>query len=386
VVSELALAMVLLVGAGLMARTLVSMQRVPMAVDPARFLTMRVPLAETRYPTPEARGRFLRALLERVEAVPGVRAAAVDSGLPLLGGRGTRVTVPGEPQIEQGSLVHETTASYLAMQRRRLVAGRVLEAADITAVRRVGVVNQAFGRRFFGNQSPIGRTVGLDYLARPPILAASTEFEVVGVVEDVRNQGLRNEALPEIFVPFGVNGNFLNLIVEGHVPPARLERSVRAQVYALDPEQPVSDVATLDAVIDEWIYARPRFSLILLGVFSTVGLLLAVVGVYGIMAYAVARQRTELGVRMALGASRAQVLRLVMWRGLRLLALGSLAGVLLAAWATRLLSAQLWGISIYDPLAYASVVAVLGAAGLVACMLPALRAARANPLDALRAD
>jgi putative ABC transport system permease protein len=378
--------MVLLVGAGLMVRTLVRMQSVPLTFDPARILTMRVPLAETRYPTPEERGRFLQTLVDRVEPLPGVKAVAVDSGLPFVGARGTRVTIPGRPPTDQGSLVHETTASYLAVLRARLVAGRMLEKADVIATRHVGVVNRAFAQRFFGNDSPLGQSVRLDYLAMPPVRATDNAFEIVGIVDDIRNMGVRRDTWPEIYVPFGVNGNFANLIVEGNVPPLQLERSVRAQVYGLDAEQPVTDVRTLDALIDEVVFARPRFSLILLGVFSGVGLLLAVVGVYGIMAYSVARQRAEIGVRMALGATRRDVMRLVMGRGLRLIAIGAVVGGVLALWATRFLTTQIWGISARDPLAYLAVALVLGCAGMLACLLPALRASHVSPIRALREE
>jgi predicted permease len=386
VVAEIGLATVLLVGAGLMIRTLVGMQQVALTFDPSRILTMRVPLAETRYPTPEDRARFLRTLLERVAALPGVQAATVDSGLPFVGARGTRITVPGQPATEQGSLVHESGAAYLQIQRATLVAGRALTAEDVDAVRRVGVVNREFGRRFFGDASPIGRTVRLDYLARPPLEVTDNGFEIVGVVDDLRNVGAQRATMPEIYVPFGVNGAFAFLIVEGRVPPRSLERTVRAEVYALDPQQPVTEVQTLDAVIDEEVFARPRFSLLLLGAFAGVGLLIAVVGVYGIVAYSVARQRTEFGVRLALGATRADVLRLVLARGVRLVAFGTLVGLVLALWATRALSAQVWGVTTWDPVAYVAVAVLLGGAGLLASLPPAWRAARSSPMAALRAE
>ena len=386
VIAEIGLSTVLLVGAGLMVRTLVGMQHVPLTFDPARILTMRVPFAETRYPAPEDRARFLRALLARVTALPGVQAAAVDSGLPFVGARRSGITLPGQPKIDQGALVHETAADYLRIQRARLVAGRALESADVDAVRRVGVVNRDFARRFFGGASPIGRTVRLDYLARPPLELTDTGFEVVGVIDDLRNQGPARDPAPEIYVPFGINGAYAYLIVETRVPPQRLERTVRAEVYALDPQQPVTDVRALDAVIDEEVFARPRFSLLLLGVFAGVGLLLAVVGVYGIVAYSVAQQRAEFGVRLALGATRTDVLRLVLGRGLRLMAFGTLTGLVLALWVTRALSAQVSGVSTRDPLAYVVVAVVLAAAGLLASLPPALRAARSSPLAALRAE
>ena len=386
VIAEIGLATVLLVGAGLMIRTLVGIQQVPLTFDPSRILTMRVPLNETRYPAAEDRARFFRALLVRVSALPGVQAATVDSGLPFVGARRTRITLPGQPPTEQVSLVHETSADYLGIQRAVVVAGRPLTAADVDAVRRVGVVNREFARRFFGDASPLGRTVKLDYLARPPLNMADNGFEVVGVIDDLRNTGPQRAPAPEIYVPFGVNAGFASLIVEGRLPPRTLERSVRAEVYALDAEQPVTDVQPLDGVIDEAMFSRPRFSLLLLGVFAAVGLLIAVVGVYGIVAYSVARQRTEFGVRLALGASRGDVLRLVLARGVRLVAMGTFVGLLLALWATRVLGAQVSGVTTRDPLAYVTVAILLAAAGLLASLPPALRAARSSPLAALRAE
>ena len=165
--------------------------------------------------------------------------------------------MPGQPKTDQGALVHETAADYLRIQRARLVAGRALESADVDAVRRVGVVNRDFARRFFGGASPIGRTVRLDYLARPPLELTDNGFEIVGVIDDLRNQGPARDPAPEIYVPFGINGAFAYLIVETRMPPQRLERTVRAEVYALDPQQPVTDVRALDAVIDEEVFARP---------------------------------------------------------------------------------------------------------------------------------
>jgi predicted permease len=383
VAAELALALVLLVGTGLMARTLLGMQQVALTFDPARVLTMRLPLPDTRYPTPGDRFRFIQALLDRVQALPGVASASVDSGLPFLGARGTRVTVAGQPPDERSVLVHETTERYFDIQRLTVRSGRRLDHADVATTRRVGVVNRAFADRYFGSASPVGQSVRLEYLGRPPLSDPNPSVEVVGVIDDVRNVGVR-PLVPEIYVPVGLNGSLAYVIVEGRVPPASLERVIRAQVTALDPEQPVTDVRTLDVVIDEGLYARPRFSLLLLGTFAAAGLILAVVGVYGIMAYTVAQQRTEIGVRMALGASRRDVLRLVLGRGGRLVAAGTAAGIALALGATQLLRAQLWGTSTHDPLAYGVVTAMLAGAALAACLAPALRAARTTPMAALR--
>jgi predicted permease len=311
----------------------------------------------------------------------------VDSGLPLFGGRGTFVDVPeATGQERRMVMVHETSPGYLAALGSRLVAGRGLEEADVTTTRRVATINQAFARRYFGDVSPVGRSVRLDYLARPPLSQPDNAFEIVGIVEDRRNQGVRRDVWPEIHVPYGVNARRLNLLVVAAVPPLQLERAIRSQVYAIDPEQPVTDVRAFDRAMDEWTFARPRFTLVLLSIFATIGLLLASIGVYGVMSYAVARQTSEIGVRMALGARPGDVLGMVLTRGLRLIVGGLVAGCLASLVAARFLVDQLWGVSARDPLAYAVVVALLSAVGVAACLWPALRASRVNPLVALRSE
>lgn len=387
VASELALAVVLLVGAALMMRTLARLQQVEIAFEPTRLLTMRVPLAETRYPEMAQRARFFTELLERVRALPGVQYAAVDSGLPLLGGRGTRIDLPEPGNAEQRNvLVHETSADYLRIVGARVVAGRGLEASDVSINRHVATVNQAFARRYFGDANPIGRTVRLLYLSAPPLALPNDAFEIIGVVSDVRNQGVRRDIWPEVHVPYGINAQRLGLLVTAAVPPLQLERSIRSQVYAIDPEQPVTNVASFDRTMEESTFARPRFTLTLLSVFAGIGLLLATIGVYGVISYAVARQTSEIGVRMALGARPRDILAMVLGRGVRLIAAGLAAGAVCALLAARFLVDQLWGVTTRDPATYAVVMALLGLVGLAACLWPALRAARVNPTTALRAD
>jgi ABC-type antimicrobial peptide transport system permease subunit len=215
---------------------------------------------------------------------------------------------------------------------------------------------------------------------------ATDTFEVVGVVRDTPNDGLVNPAIPEIFLPFSLAGVSNGLIVRTSLEPTTLVRSITAQVYAIDPSQPVSFVQTLDAAIQEDAYSTPRFNLILLSVFAAMGLVLAIVGVYGVMSAAVAQQRHEIGVRMALGAGTRTVAGMIIMRGSKLLLVGmalGLAGSLLAA---RLLARQVWNVAPVDPVAFTIVSAVLLGAGLQACLWPALRAARTDPVVALRQD
>ena len=291
VMTEVALAVVLLVGASLMMRTLFAMQQVEPGFVPDRVLVMRVPLAETRYPTRERRLQFFDSLLHRVGALPGVSRAAISSSVPIYGGRGSSVEVPGIP-VNPGVIVtvHEASAAYPGIIGSRPVAGRLFDDREVATARRVGVVNEAFVQRFFPNGTPLGQTVKLAYLTRPTIAVADNTFEIVGVVRNEASVERNRAPRPAVFVPYTVNGNFLLLVVATALPPQQLERTIRGQVYALDPEQPVTDVRTLARLLEEWTFSEPRFNLVLLGVFSIVGLTLAVVGIYGLVAYTVARQ------------------------------------------------------------------------------------------------
>jgi ABC-type antimicrobial peptide transport system permease subunit len=256
----------------------------------------------------------------------------------------------------------------------------------VASRRQIAVVNERFVATRFEKRQPLGQTVRLPRAKDPYFGLTDDGFEVVGVVHDIANDGLTNPIKPEIYLPYSLAGISNVLVVRTPLDGSALTRAVTAQVYAIDSSQPVSDVKTLDAAIAEDEFSTPRFNLILLSVFATMGLVLAVVGVYGVMATAVAQQRQEIGVRMALGASSRSIVAMVIARGSRLLLLGvtvGLAGSLLGA---RLLAKQVWNVSPFDPLAFVAVAGVLLAAGLQACLWPALRAGRTDPIIALRTD
>jgi len=386
VVAEVALSLMLLAGSSLLIRTFVAMQRADLGYDPQQFLTIRVPLNPQRYPDAARRVAFFEELLARVASLPGVAAVGINSGLHPLGNIWTGADVVGTSPSAEPVVVHLINPGYMSTFGIQLAAGRLISDTDVASRRQIAVVNERFVATRFEKRQPLGQTVRLPRAKDPYFGLTDDGFEVVGVVHDIANDGLANPIKPEIYLPYSLAGISNMLVVRTTLDASALTRAVTAQVYAVDTSQPVSDVKTLDRAIAEDEFSTPRFNLILLSVFATMGLVLAVVGVYGVMATAVAQQRQEIGVRMALGASSRSIVAMVIARGSRLLLLGvtlGLAGSLLGA---RFLAKQVWNVSPFDPLAFVVVAGVLLAAGLQACLWPALRAGRTDPIIALRTE
>ena len=385
VIVEVALSVVLLVGASLMIRTLAEMKRVSLGFEPARVLSMRVPLDLKRYETAESRSRFFTDLLGRVQSLPGVSSAALTMTRPPFASRGSSLTIPGQnADTSRGTAVNEASAGYFDLVNAALLAGRTFTEQDVTMKRRVGVVNETFVKRYHPNGDPIGRVIHLRYLKDPPASAADDTVEIIGVTRNVLNSDVDNATFPEITVPYTLNADRLYLLLETSLPPQQLERAARGQVYAIDKEQPVTEVRPLDLLIDEMAFALPRFNLVLFATFAGLGLLLATIGVYGVISYAVSRQTQEFGVRVALGAQKADILKMVLGMGLRLVAIGIVIGCIAALAAGRLLAAQIWGVSPYDPFSFGVVIALLLVVGFQACLWPARRAAKVDPMVSLR--
>jgi len=358
---------------------------VDLGFEPDRILSMRIPLAPQRYPKPEDRARFFTGLLNRVRALPGVTDVAVSGSLPLYGGRGSLIEVPGKPvDTTRGVMVSEASERYLPIAGVPILRGRALTAADVSAHRHVGVINETLAKTYFGTSDPMGLIVHLKYLQRPPLSLTDDAIEIIGVMKDVKNGNIDRQTWPEVSVPYTLNGDRLFLLVRTSLPPLQLDRTVRAQVYAIDKDQPVTDVRGLDTLIDEWTFSAPRFNLVLFAIFAALGLLLATIGVYGVISYTVSRQTQEIGVRMALGAQKSDILRMVLTMGLRLVVMGVALGCVAAFAASNLLASQLWGVSPHDPVAFLAVIAVLLLVGIQACLWPARRAARIDPMVALR--
>jgi putative ABC transport system permease protein len=386
VVAEVALALMLVAGAGLLMRSFVNLQRMDLGLNPERVVTARVPLPRDRNTLADKK-QFFEALLPRLQALPGVVAATATSTLPPYGGINSTIEIPGQSVVEQRrSLLQLVSEGYFQTLGLRLIRGRLLSRDEVTDARRVAVVNQTLVDRFFGAADgsvgdPIGQRIKFTFLETPP--GGSVEnpvFEIVGVIADAMNQGM-----PEAFVPYTTTGVFeRGVLVKTATDPAAMVNSIRREIWAVDRNVAVTNAGTLTEFLKRFSYAEPRLGLVLLGIFAGLGLLLVGVGVYSVIAYTVSRQTQEIGIRMALGARQIDVLGLVVRMGLRLLALGVGVGFLASLGVTRVLSYQLTGISPRDPLTLVIAIGVMLLAGLAACYFPARRAIKVDPMVALR--
>jgi predicted permease len=386
VVAEVALSLVLLAGSSVLLRTFMSMQQVDLGYEPARLLTLRVPLPAQHYSDAPRRIAFFQQLLSGVSALPGVSAVGLNTGFHPLGNMQTSVEVSGEPPDETPVVVHQINAGYQQAFGIELAAGRLLTDVDVDGTQPIALVNERFGRTRLLNRSPLGQQIRIPRLPQLPFGARHDSFQVVGVVRDTPNAGLADPVRPEIYIPFTVTGLAIQMAVRTDVEPLTVTRLVTRQVHVVDPAQPVTNVATLETVIRENEYATPRFNLVLLTVFAAVGLALAVVGVYGVMSSAVSQERHEIGIRMALGADAGSVSRMIIGRGVRLLLIGTVFGLAASYALGRYLAGEVWNVSAFDPVAFAGVSTLLLLVGLQACYWPARRAARTDPLLALRQE
>jgi putative ABC transport system permease protein len=385
VVGEVALSLMLMMGASLMIRTLLSIQKADLGIQPNRILTVRIPFSNDRYRSPERRNAFLQEVVRRIETVPGVTSVGVNSGLPPIGNWNMPVQIAGNAQQDSRSVVvDQTNDHYLRALGLALVAGRFFTEQEVNARIHSAAVNQAFVKAFLPGRSPLGVTVRLPRLRSEPAHLADDSFQIIGVLKDTVNRVATHETSPEIYIPFTVAAMSDRLYVSARVPPLSLDRAVRKQIYSVDPGQPITDVRSLEAMLDDYVYARPRFNLLLFSVFAGFGLLLCLLGVYGVVSTAVAQRTREIGIRLALGARFHQVIGMVLSMGAKLLGLGIVIGLLGNLASVRVLGRLVRNISTLDPLSFLAVVTLLLAAGLFACFWPARRAARVDPITALR--
>jgi putative ABC transport system permease protein len=376
----------LLAGSSVLLRTFIDMANVDLGVPPERVLTMRVPLSPQRYPEASQRITFYRQLLPRVAALPGVEAVGLNTNVHPRGNMSVVAGVRGGLPSDEPVQVHQVNADYTTALGARLVTGRLLSEIDVDGARGVAVVNERFVRTRLGGRGPLGEIVSLPRLKDPPFNVANDSFQIVGVIQDRLNDGLTAPITPEIYVPFTVSGIPSLITVRTQGDPATVTRAIANQVYALDKEQPITAVMTLDRLLQDSQYATPRFNLVLLSIFATFGLVLASVGIYGIMSTAVAQERRDIGLRVALGADSGTISRMVLARGSRLLVVGIALGLAGSIIAARLLAAEVWRVPALDPMSFVAVSLLLLAVGLQACYWPARRAARTDPLIALRQE
>lgn len=380
VIGQVALSLLLLIGAGLLLRSFGRLLRVDPGFDANNVLTMNVSLPTVKYAKPEQQIAFFDELLRRVSAVPGVRNAAMSAALPLSWKRITPVLAEGQPDVplQQRPFVdiEAITPQWFQTMRVPLDGGREFNDGDNAQASKVVIVNETFARRFWPNQNPVGKHVTVGRWPEPA--------QVVGVAADVRNKGLAQESQPQLYLAFPQLpwGN-MNLLVRTSVAPLSVTSAVRAQVAALDRDQPVTSVQTVDELMDS-ARAQPRFTMLLLGAFSATALALSIVGIYGVLAYSVEQRRHELGIRMALGAERGDILRLVVRQGLILAGIGVALGMIGALAATQTMRSMLFNIGPRDLLTF--VVAPIGflAIALLASYVPARRATKVDPMEALR--
>jgi len=387
VVVEVALSLLLLVGAGLLIRSFVSLRTVDLGFNPENILVARVPLPRGQYTTAPEKQRFFRTVLDRVQALPGVIVATETTTLPPYGGIGTDLEIIGKTHTEKWRGIFQLCSEgYFQTLGLRLSRGRTFSAAEVNGARKVALVNQTLVTRYFGQEDPIGQRIKLSMLEtfrEGPV--ADPVFDIIGVMSDAKNQGIEEPVTPEVFVPYTLTGGFeRGILVRTQGDPEALINSVRREIWAVDRNVALTLTGSLTGYLRQFSYAGPRFFLLLLGVFASVGLVLVAIGVYSVIAYTVSRQTHEIGIRMALGASHSSVLRMVAVMGLKLVAIGSVLGLLASFAATRVLAAQLANLSRFDPLTLASVVALMAVVGLPASYFPARRAMRLDPMVALR--
>jgi predicted permease len=380
VASQMAMAVILLTGSGLMMKTFVSLLQVDTGISAENVLTMRVTAAAGRYPDAASVVGFYDQLLDQIEGIPGVQRASAARLLPLastMGDAGFRPVdyQPGPNESTQADW-QWAMPGYVEIMGIPLLEGRTLEDADRADGESVVLINQTLARKYWGDDSPIGAQVQ----------AFGLTSTVVGVVGNIRHNGIRNEAKTRFYRPLSqatVATRSMTLVVASAIDPRSLVEPIRARVRAMDPSMPVSDVQTVDEVMSASV-AQPRFGMMLLAAFASLALTLALVGIYGVIAYAVSQRTREIGIRMALGAETGQVIGMVVRQGM-VMAMGGVAlGTVIAWFMTGWMSGLLYGVTPQDPATFFSVPAVFATVALLACWIPATRASRVRPASALR--
>jgi putative ABC transport system permease protein len=386
VIAEVALALVLLSGAGLLMKSFARLQNVNPGFNPHDALTFEVSLPKIQYPNDPSIVRFNNEAQRRLAALPGVQAVGFSTILPLAGtnsdssfaieGRQSNDRTPSPDEENR-----QVSPEYFRALQTPLIKGRFFTDADNADAPPVIIVNQAFARKFWPSQDALGKRIVMGGMSEHP-----NWITIVGVVGDVRHFGLDVDPKPEMYVPFAQNAYFTTIyVVRGSQDPASLLPAIRKQIQAIDPAVPVANLRTFDSVIADSVAPR-RLSVVLLGLFAGVAVLLASVGIYGVMSFLVVQRTQEIGVRMALGAQRSDVLKLILSHSLKLISAGAAIGLVVALMCTGALRALLYNVSAFDAVTFVLVTIFLTAVALAASYLPAMRATQADPMVALHAE
>jgi predicted permease len=391
VVAEIALALVLLVGAGLLLKSYMRLQNIDPGFDRRNVLTAEINLSDTKYPRRasadyrrgEAMINFWNEALRRVRQLPGVEGVGCTIVLPMSGSNTDssfaiqdRSVGGKEPTPDEE--IRAITPDYFRVLKTPLVRGRFFADSDNADAPPVTIINDALARKYWPNQDALGKRITLDDPRKDP-----KWLTIVGIVRGIRHRGLDTDPEPEYYIPVAQHAErSMILAVRSAQDPRNLTSALRREIQSIDPDQPIANVRTLEAVTADSVAPR-RMSVVLLGVFAVIALVLAAVGIYGVISYLVLQRTHEIGVRMALGAQRGDVLRLVVGHALKLVGIGTAIGLVLAFFSTRALAALLYNVGAFDPATFAIVTVVLTTIAFLASYIPALRATRADPMIAL---
>lgn len=383
VACEVALSLLLLVGAGLMIRSLWLLQKVDPGVDPQNVLTMSVVIPGAKYTQPLQQYGFYDQLIQRVQALPGVESAGAVSSLPLtVWGTTQPITIEGQPMLplsEQPEVaIRQITPGYLRAMRIPLRQGRAFSEDDVPDRPAVVLISESMASKFWPNENPIGKHLIMSFFPK-------VSREIVGVVGDVKQRGLDvREPTQTLYVPLAqMPRTWMALAVRTRSQPNGELAEITTVVHEVDPEVPITEVSTMEEIMATSM-SQKRFNMLLLGAFAGLALVLAAVGIYSVLSYTVRRRTREIGTRMALGAQIGDVLKMVVFEGMRPPALGILVGLVGAFALSRIVANLVYGVKPTDPLTFGAVAVILGTVALLACILPAYRAAKTEPMKALR--
>ncbi|MEN3330906.1 MAG: hypothetical protein V7641_271 [Blastocatellia bacterium] len=381
VVAEVALALILLVGAGLLIKSFLRLTSVELGFNTDNLIAMRVALPQSKYKQPYQKEAFFKQLTSRIESLPGMQSVAMTTNLPLSGtNMSFRFMIEGRPAPPTEILLaqyHAISPNYFRTMGIELRQGREFNEQDEAEAQPVVIVNETLARRFFPDEDPVGKRLKITYGKPLP-------RQIVGVIKDVKHQGLESSSQEELYVPYAQNPwAFMTLVARTQAEPKDIAAALKSEVWAIDRDQPIDRIKSVEELVADSV-SRPRFYARLLGLFAALAMILAAVGIYGVISYSVSQRTHEIGIRMALGAQQRDVLLLIIKQGLMPTLIGIAIGLTAAAGLTHLMASLVFGVSVTDPLTFIAVSLLLVGIALLACYIPARRAARVDPLIALR--